>query len=152
MEAITSFLEDFDFAKLLPEIGKFMSGLRFWMNFIMLLGPVVLLIFGVCYYFRPVKEPSDKVGFRVRCAMGSTEAWLFAQKQAGTVWMYLGGAMTVLSVVLLVLLLGAQELTLALIVVIWMSVQAALVVASYFFLRSKVSTHYDKDGKPKKKR
>ena len=152
MEAITGFLEDFDFAKLLPEIGKFMSSLRFWMNFIMLLGPVVLLIFGVCYYFRPVEEPSEKLGFRVRCAMGSTEAWLFAQKQAGMVWMYLGGAMTVISVVLLLLLLGAEAMTLALVAVIWMSLQAVLAVASYFFLRSKVSAHYDKDGKPKKKR
>ena len=152
MEAITGFLEDFDFAKLLPEIGKFMSSLRFWMNFIMLLGPVVLLIFGVCYYFRPVEEPSEKLGFRVRCAMGSTEAWLFAQKQAGTVWMYLGGAMTVVSVVLLLLLLGAEAMTLALVAVIWMSLQAILAVASYFFLRSKVSAHYDKEGKPKKKR
>ena len=152
MEAITGFLEDFDFAKLLPEIGKFMSSLRFWMNFIMLLGPVVLLIFGVCYYFRPVEEPSEKLGFRVRCAMGSTEAWLFAQKQAGTVWMYLGGAMTVVSVVLLLLLLGAEAMTLALVAVIWMSLQAVLAVASYFFLRSKVSAHYDKEGKPKKKR
>ena len=152
MEAITGFLEDFDFAKLLPEIGKFMSSLRFWMNFIMLLGPVVLLTFGACYYFRPVEEPSEKLGFRVRCAMGSTEAWLFAQKQAGTVWMYLGGAMTVVSVVLLLLLLGAEAMTLALVAVIWMSLQAVLAVASYFFLRSKVSAHYDKDGKPKKKR
>ena len=149
MEAITEFLESFDFAKLLPEIGALLSSLRFWMGLLMLLGPVLVLIFGLCYYFRPVAQPSDKLGFRVRCAMGSTEAWRYAQKLAGTVWMYLGAGMTVVSLVVLLIMLAAQPLTLAMGAVICVAVQALLMTASYFFLLFKISSKYDKFGDPK---
>ena len=53
MEAITGFLEDFDFAKLLPELGKFLTDLRFWSNFILIAVPLVILGFGIWYFFFP---------------------------------------------------------------------------------------------------
>ena len=30
MKAITAFLEDFDFSKILPKIGSFLKDIRFW--------------------------------------------------------------------------------------------------------------------------
>ena len=152
MESITGFLEDFDFAKLLPEIAKFLSGMRFWLNFIMLLGPVLMLIFGLCYFFRPAQEPSEKIGFRVSRAMAGTEAWLYAQKLAGLVWMCLGGGMTILSLVLFFVFLALEPLALATGVVIWIGVQVILSIVSYFFLLTRINAQYDKEGKPKKKR
>ena len=146
MEAITAFLEDFDFAKILPEIGKFMFGLRFWMNFIMLLGPVILLVFGLWYYFRPVTAPHAKLGFRVRLAMASQEAWAYSQKMAGWIWMYLGGAMTIVSVVLIAIFLALEPLTMALGAVIWLGVQALLTVVSYVYLQYKIIGRYGKNG------
>ena len=151
MEAITGFLEDFDFAKLLPEIGKYVSGLRLWINIIMLLGPVVLLAFGLCYFFRPVKTPSEKLGFRIPCVMEDTEAWLYAQKLAGNTFMYLGGALSVVSVVLTLVFLGLDTLTLALCAVLWIGVQTIAVVVCYFSLRSKLNARYDENGKRKKR-
>ena len=149
MEAITGFLEDFDFAKFLPEIGGFLTSLRLWMSVLMLVGPGVLLVFGLCYFFRPVAQPSDKLGFRVRCAMGSTEAWCYAQKIAGAVWVYLGAGMTVITLVVLLLLFSAEPMNLATGALICVAVQALLALASYFFLLFKISSKYDKFGDPK---
>ena len=149
MEAITEFLESFDFAKLLPEIGALLSSLRFWMGVLIMVGPVLVLVFGLCYYFKPIAQPSDKLGFRVRCAMGSNEAWHFAQKLAGTVWMYLGAGLTVVSLAVLLLTLAAEPMTVALVAVICVAVQALLILVSYFFLLFKVSSKYNKHGDPK---
>ena len=43
MEAITEFLEDFDFAKILPEITALLSSLRLWLSLLMLAGRLEIL-------------------------------------------------------------------------------------------------------------
>ena len=44
MEAITAFMESFDIAKLLPDLGKFISDLRFWAGLFLLIGPIIMLL------------------------------------------------------------------------------------------------------------
>ena len=56
MESITQLLEDVEFANILPEIGKFIGGLRFWTLVLSLIVPVVLLVLGLCYYRNPVQQ------------------------------------------------------------------------------------------------
>lgn len=148
MEAITEFLEDFDFAKLLPEIGKFLSDLRFWTGVLMVLGPLVLLGFGLWYYFRPVQEPDERRGYRLKCAMASVKAWRYTQRLAAIVWIIAGGAMTLISIVICLILLGADELALMTTAVIWLIIEVILTLASHFVIRHMVGKNFDKDGNP----
>ena len=103
MEAITAFLESFDISKLLPELGKLVSDLRFWAGLFMLVGPLTMLILGLWYFLLPTKEANHYIGFRTYFGMGSVEAWQFTQRVAGAVWSVLGLA---LSLIMLLVSLG----------------------------------------------
>ena len=148
MDAITGFLEEFDFAKLLPELGKFLSGLRFWIGFVMLLGPVVLLICGLRYYYRPVQIPDRKRGYYLPCAMYTKAAWKFTQRTAGVVWSIAGGAMAVIGLLICLILIKANEMTLVTVAVIWMILEVVAVLVSNMMIRRKVNSCFDRDGMP----
>ena len=151
MEAITGFLEDFDFAKLLPELGKFLTDLRFWTNFIMICLPLVLLGFGIWYFFFPVKEANHSVGFRIYFGMGSVQAWQFTQRLAGLLWMIMGGVFTVVSIVICLCCIGSTMMGLVTTAVVWLAIVALLVIASYFTMQGIVISRFDKDGNPRTK-
>ncbi len=149
MEAITGFLEDFDFAKFLPEMQRFLSDLRLWLSLLMVAGPVLVLALGLWYYFFPVSKPSQRIGFRIQRAMASEQAWKYTQRLAGMLWMYGGAAMAIISLVVLLIFLGASHITLAMAALICVAVQALLVAGSYFFLVFHVNGKFDKNGNRK---
>ena len=148
MEAITGFLEDFDFARLLPEIGEFLSSMRFWTGVLMVLGPAVLLGLGLWYFLRPVQMPDEKHGFRLKHAMGSVKAWQYTQRMAALVYMILGGAMLVISIVICLICLGVREMSMMSIAVIWLLIQVILVIVGLSVIRNLVSKHFDSNGAP----
>ena len=146
MKAITAFLEDFDFSKILPKIGSFLKDIRFWLNFIMLLGPLVILVFGLWYFFLPLKEANHKLGFRTYFGMGSVEAWKFTQRLAGWVWMILGGATTLISLILMLVYKKKDMMALATGSVVWLGIVAILAVASYIAISIIATLRYDHRG------
>ena len=143
MDSITGFLEDFDFAKLLPEIGTFLGNLRFWLWVLMALGPLVLLAKGLLYYYRPVQEPDEKRGYQLSIARNSTGAWRFTQRTAAVMYMTMGGIMTGVSLILSLICLAVSELTLAALAVVWLMVEVVLVVISQSMIRRKVAAKYN---------
>ena len=143
MDQITGFLEDLDFAKLLPEIGRFLSDLRFWIWVLMALGPLVLLVKGLLYYYRPVQQPDEKRGYQLNIAMDSVKVWRFTQRTAAVVYMVMGGVMTGVSLVLSLIGLAFSELTLATLAVIWLIAEVVLVVLSRSAIRRKVAAKYN---------
>ena len=149
MEAITGFLEDFDFAKFLPEIGALLSSLRLWLSLLMLAGPVLVLILGIWYFFFPVSKPNQRLGFRIRRVMTSLEAWQYAQRLAGKIWMIGGAGLTVVSLVVLLICLGMSHIALATVALVSVGIQAILLAASYFFLLFHMYAKFDKNGNRK---
>ena len=150
MEAITAFLESFDIAKLLPELGAFISDLRFWAGLFMLIGPLVMLGLGVWYFFLPTKEANHHVGFRTHYGMGSVKAWRYSQRLVGMVYMILGGALTVVMIIFIIILSAGEPMTMATTAFILLIIQALAALAAWIALQLLIGKRFDKDGNPKR--
>lgn len=146
MDGILSFLKDFDMETMLPAIGTFVGRLKFIMWALMMVSPVLLLILGANYYFKPPKEANFSWGFRTYFGMGSVEVWRFTQKIAGRLWMLLGGAMTAICLVLGLLMLALNAYAAATLAIWCVSIQLVLVIAVWVAINWIVLKYYDKDG------
>lgn len=102
-EAIKKTFEDFDLAKLLPQIDSIFDKITVLCRICVMLGPVLLLILGLCYLLLAPKEANFYFGYRCYYGMGSVHAWRFTQRIAGLV---LGGLGLVLTVIMAILSLG----------------------------------------------
>ena len=149
MEAITAFLESFDIAELLPELGAFLSDLRFWAGFFLLIGPLVMLALGLWYFFLPPKEANHHIGFRCKNGMGSVAAWRYSQRLAGLLYMIVGGALTLLSLILIIVMVAAKPMAMATTAVVVMVIQALAALALWIILQVIIGKHFDKDGNRK---
>lgn len=102
-EAIKKTFEDFDLAKLLPQIDSIFDKITVLCRICVMIGPVLLLILGLCYLLLAPKEANFYFGYRCYYGMGSIHAWRFTQRIAG---MVLGGLGLVLTVIMAILSLG----------------------------------------------
>ena len=102
-EAIKKTFEDFDLAKLLPQIDSIFDKITVLCRVCVMIGPVLLLILGLCYLLLAPKEANFYFGYRCYYGMGSVHAWRFTQRIAG---MILGGLGLVLTVIMAILSLG----------------------------------------------
>lgn len=151
MDDILSLLQDFDVANFLPEPEKYLNSLEGWIRLIVLAGPLVLLGLGLWYYFAPPKEANHSAGFRNYWGMGSVEAWRFAQKLAGMGYTVLGGALTVIMLVVSLFFNGKNALAMANAAVICVSIELVLTLALWIVINALVYRAYDKDGNRRKK-
>ncbi len=83
--AITSLMD-----LIIPALAAFFTDLRTWLTVAMLIGPVLLVVMGLIYFFLAPREANHKLGYRTYFGMGSVQAWQFTQKLAGLVWGGLG--------------------------------------------------------------
>lgn len=94
MEKLMSIFEGFDIEKigsLLPSAESLMNGLSKWMVLLVLVGPLLMLGFGIYYWFFAPKEANHSMGFRFFYAMSRVEVWQHAQRLAGLAYTVLGG-------------------------------------------------------------
>lgn len=151
MDDILSLLQDFDVANFLPEPDKYLNSLEGWIRLIVLAGPLVLLGLGLWYYFAPPKEANHSAGFRNYWGMGSVEAWRFAQKLAGMGYTVLGGALTVIMLVVSLFFNGEKALAMANAAVVCVVIELILTLALWIVINALVYRAYDKDGNRRKK-
>ena len=146
MDAIMDLLTGFDPAALLPDISTTLGVLELIARIAILAVPVVLLILGLIYFFRPPKEANHHFGYRTYFGMGSVEAWRMTQKIAGITWGVCG---LVLSVVMWLISRGfatmdiMQMATKALICVIW---QVVVAFITYLLICFAVTILYTGKG------
>ena len=96
MEKITAFLEGIDLTKLVPEMDTLLDKLQLAASIAVMVGPLVMLVLGLCYLFLPPKEANHRAGFRTYFGMGSVEAWRFTQKIAGIGWGVMGLVLSII--------------------------------------------------------
>lgn len=150
MEKITAIFEKIDLAKAVPEMDALLSKVQTATTVALLIGPVLMLLLGLWYYFLPPKEANHRAGFRTWFGMGSVQAWRFTQRLAGVVW---GGLGLVLTIVMGILCLGfggkelADIVSTAFIALIW---QAALALVAYLTICIWVTVRYDSKGKKRR--
>ena len=97
MEKITALFEKIDLTKLVPQMDTLLDKVQWIATVALMIGPLVMLVFGLWYLLMPPKEANHYVGFRTWFGMGSVEAWRATQKIAGFVW---GSCGVVLSIVM----------------------------------------------------
>lgn len=141
MKALLSSLMDIDFTKIVPEIGAFVGWVKFFLIVAMLIGPVVMLITGAVWVWRPSKEPTYRRGYQHKCIMENTENWLYAQRFAGLIRTVLGGAMTVVAGIVALITALISETALATAAVIFLLVEIILVVIATIYIDSTVKKH-----------
>lgn len=86
MEKLTAFFDGFDLSKLVPQMDVLLEKLQIVARYALLIGPIVMLVFGLWYLLLPPKEATHSAGFRTWFGMGSVEAWRMAQKMGGYAW------------------------------------------------------------------
>ena len=96
MEKLMSIFEGFDFENIgekLPSAESMLSGLSGWMALLVLVGPLLLIGFGLYYLFFAPKEANHAMGYRFFYTMSRVEVWQHAQRLAGIVYVALGGTL-----------------------------------------------------------
>ena len=89
-EALKNLLNGFDLGALVPHVEDILSIVAPTAKVLMLLGPFVMLAFGLyCLMIAP-KEATYAAGYRFRWGMASPESWRFMQRLAGVVFSVLG--------------------------------------------------------------
>lgn len=85
---------------------------------LMLLGacfvPILILVIGIIFQKHAPKEINGFIGYRTRRSMQSQEAWDYANKRMGEIWLALGVILLVVSIPL-TLLFAENGLTIAMI-------------------------------------
>ena len=145
-EAIKKTFEDFDLAKLLPQIDSIFDKITVLCRVCVMIGPVLLLILGLCYLLLAPKEANFYFGYRCYYGMGSVHAWRFTQRIAG---MVLGGLGLVLTVIMAILSLGfgSMEVEALLWRTVWCLVwQAVLTLLATLAINSLAMFWFNRKG------
>ena len=146
MDKLAQMVKDFDLGNFIPELDSVIGWVEFAAQVAVMLGPLLLLIFGAVYFFIPPKEANHHLGYRFYWGMGSVEAWQFTQKIAGISWMALG---LVLTVIMLLVCNGYRGMDTPKIVssagtcLVWELVLIALLCIAIDVV---VALRFDKDG------
>lgn len=146
MDAIMNLLGKLDPAALLPNISTVVWLMEFVARGATLIIPALILGFGLLYFFKPIQEANHIFGFRAYFGMGSVEAWRFAQRLAGFVYMILGGVMTLSMLIVNIVLIGKGTIALLTTVAISLVIEAILVGLAVLAINIYLAVLYDQDG------
>lgn len=149
MDDLLSVFQDFDVTNFLPEPERYVSSLEGWTRFFVLVPPVIVLLLGLLYYFKPTPEANRKAGFRSIYSMGSVEAWQYSQRMAGLFYMIVGGALTVIMLIISLFFQGEKAIGMLTTALICVVIEVLIVLALHIFLNVLISRSYDKDGNRK---
>ena len=142
---------ELDLGKLVPDMGLVLEKSRMLVTVSVLVGPILLLVLGLIYFFIPPKEANHRFGFRTYFGMGSVEAWQFTQKIGGLAF---GGLGLILLIVML-FVIGSfngkdhfEMVNTAMVAMIWQAVLALLARLATAVL---AAVFFDRDGNRRKK-
>ena len=99
-EDIKVLMDNFDPASLLPDLSTVVGKVEFITRLAVMVGPILLLVLGILYFFAAPREANYRFGYRCYFGMGSEEAWRFTQRFAGLVWGALGLVLTVVMLII----------------------------------------------------
>lgn len=100
LDALKELLENFDLNKILPSLDTIAGWVELALRLLVIVGPLMLLGFGLMYLLCPPKEANYSLGFRCWWGMASLESWQFTQKVAGILWSAAGLVLTLVMALL----------------------------------------------------
>ena len=146
IDSIKEIMDGFDPAALLPDLTTLVGKVEFVTRIAVMVGPIVLLVLGVLYFFASPKEANYHFGYRCYFGMGSVDAWRFTQRLAGLVLAALGLILTVVMLFVCSSFRGLdvmQTVTRGAIALAW---QAGLAAISSLAVNIIVMTQFDAKG------
>ena len=149
---LVDLINNFDPASYLPEIDSIIGWVEIIIRLCVLAAPLIMLVFGLTYWFLPAKEANHEVGYRFYFGMGSVEAWRFTQKLAGIVWTALG---LILSVIMFLIsggfkgMDGMQMLDKAVACILW---EIGLMAVACVAINVVLVIRYDRKGNIRQKK
>ena len=150
LDGLKTLFEDFDPAALLPKLDTMIGKMELVMRIAVVIGPVILLVLGLIYFFAPPKEANHYFGYRCYFGMGSVDAWRFTQRLAGMVWTVLG---LILAIVMLIISsgFGGKEIM----DMLWMAVkcmiwETVLTAIACLGINTIVTLKFDAKGERRK--
>jgi len=146
MDKLADDVAAFDVVESLPKLDSVLGLIESAARLAVLVGPLLILVLGLIYYFSPPKEANHKFGYRFYWGMGSVEAWQFTQRLAGAVWSVLGLVLTLIMLLISIGFRGLDGLEMAnaaLACVIW---DLALIGIACIAIDVVVAMRYDKEG------
>ncbi len=146
MEGIAAFFDNMDFTKLVPDLSTLLGRVQAAVTLALLVGPVLMLVFGLWFFFLPMKEANHHIGFRTWFGMGTVEAWRYTQRIAGIVWICLGAVLTAVMGIVCLVLIGKDLMTIANTAFICLAIEAGLAVLSYVILYFLPLKRFDISG------
>ena len=122
--------------------------MSFWLFMLAcdLLMPALMIIAGRFLWKHPPKDINSVLGYRTSRSMKNQDTWTFAQTYCGKRWWYIGLAMLVPSVTVLIPLLASEENLIAYVGVIILTVQMTILVVSIFLTEIASKKNFDREG------
>ena len=146
MEALKTAFETMDFSGLIPDLGTVLGWVELLLRICVMLGPILILGFGLLFLLAPPKEANYGLGFRCWWGMASLAAWQFTQRLAGMVWSALGAVMTIVMALLCMVLENADPMEMAVQAGIYILWELGFIVLSVICINVVVICMFDKDG------
>ena len=146
IEDLKTLMDEFDLAKLLPQVDTIVGKVELAMRVAVMIGPIVLLLLGLAYIFASPKEANHYFGYRCYFGMGSVDAWRFTQRIAGIVWGAMGLVLTGIMLLVCSSFRGKEIMDIlssAVTSVLW---QAGLTAAACLVINILVALRFDSKG------
>ena len=90
IDRLASIVTNFDMSYIIPELDTLLGWVDLAARLSVIVGPALMLVLGILYYFLPPQEANHRFGYRFYWGMGSVPAWQFTQRIAGVTWMAMG--------------------------------------------------------------
>ena len=151
-DSIKAIMDGFDPASLLPDLEGIFGSLATVCRLAVMIGPLVLLVLGLCYLFLAPKEANWYFGYRCYFGMGSEYAWRFTQRLAGMLFTGLGVGLTVVMLVISSRFAHMEVTAMAwqaLECLVW---QVGLVVLATVVINFTAFVHFNRKGQHRRKR
>ena len=110
--------------------------------------PLIMIIFGKVFSKTAPKNINYLFGYRTNRSMKSQETWNFAHKVIGKIWWIWGIVILIVSVVVLILFVGADNDTIGNASCIIIFAQLIFLFITIFFVERKLKKNFDDDGNP----
>lgn len=125
--------------------------MAFWIIMVLvnLLLPLLLIIFGNLFLFKPPKKINSLYGYRTELSMKNQETWYFAHHYCGKLWTISGLLLIPVVVIIMSSSVHQEENTLAVISAVSCVAQSLLLVGTVIATELKLQSVFDQNGNRK---
>ena len=151
IKSIKEFMDGFDPAALLPDIGSIVGKVQLVCTIAILAAPIIMLLMGLAYLLFAPREANYYFGYRTAFGMGSVSAWRHTQKVAGLIFVGLGLLLTILMLMICITFSGREAMDMVWLAVKCLLWEGALGLIAIFSINSVAMYTYDYNGNKRRK-